>query len=465
MKEIKRRLAAIMFTDMVGYSAMMQRDEMVANRLRDRHREIFRKYTEKYDGQILQYYGDGTLSIYPSASAAVECALDMQRELKQDPAVPLRVGIHTGDISFSDEDIFGDGVNIASRIEGECVPGGILISGKVYDDIKNHSRLKAKSLGARHLKNIQHPVELYAISNPGITVPEEAALREPAASTYGISTPAAPVFMPDTFEAEAGTKKKSRAGVLALLLGMFGAHRFYLGQQKLGMIYLAITLAGMFTFDFLGRLVGVMAIIGAIEAFVFWSMSKEDFDAKYNPQLKTAKAAVSESPAKVVAEPKERHLQQFQQRKSQAIREFNRFDYRRAIESLRKAAELKNDDPEIHFLLSCCYSVFEETEKSILHLDTAVAFGWNDLPRIREQYELAHLREQAVYKTFEKNEYRLPNQLPQTAEETLDLNQSMRPDLLEQLNKLQKLRSEGVLNEGEYLRLKVALQSSNGSKK
>lgn len=463
MKEIKRRLAAIMFTDMVGYSAIMQRDETVGNRLRERHREVFRRNTEKYGGEILQYYGDGTLSIYPSATAAVECALDIQRELKQDPSVPLRIGIHTGDISFSDEEVFGDGVNIASRIEGECVPGGIFISGKVYDDVKNHARIKAMSLGQRHLKNIQQPLELYAISNPGITVPEES-YQKPPATVYG-SNAKPSYFVAEPPAVPGGWKKKSRAGVLSFFFGMFGAHRFYLDQRKLGLIYLAITLAGMFTFDFLGRLVGIMAIIGVIEAFVFWSMSKEDFDRKYNMQLIAAQASVERTRQAIVEEPQNQRLIQFEQVRDRAIREFNKFDYKRAIESLRKAAELKNDDPMVHFLLACCYSVFEETEKSLLHLDTAVAFGWDDLPRIREQYELAHLRDQPVFKTFEKNEYRLPKELPAPAEDVLQLDSDLRPDLLEQLNKLKKLRQEGVLNEGEYLRLKVAIQASNGGKK
>ncbi len=172
MKEIKRRLAAVMFTDIVGYTAMMQKDEVIAAKLRDRHREVFKKYTEKYDGKILQYYGDGTLSIYPSSSAAVECAVEIQRELKQDPAIPLRIGIHTGEISYSEEDIYGDGVNVASRIEGLCIPGGIFISEKVFDDIKNNRKFRTTSLGRFSLKNVQHDVGVFAVANEGISTPE-----------------------------------------------------------------------------------------------------------------------------------------------------------------------------------------------------------------------------------------------------------------------------------------------------
>ncbi len=443
----------------------MQRDEVVGNRLRERHREVFRRNTEKYGGEILQYFGDGTLSIYPSASAAVECALDIQRELKSDPTVPLRIGIHTGDISFSEEEVFGDGVNIASRIESECVPGGIFISGKVYDDIRNHSRIKALSLGHRQLKNIRHPVELYAISNPGITVPEDRPESLPA-TTYASSSAALPgsasADLPD------GWKTKGRAGTLALLLGAFGAHRFYLGQRKMGTTYLAITLAGIFGPSVFENLVPVMFIIATIEAFVFWFMTKADFDKTYNAKAakEQAKEAAKVKPRQVAeVVPQSARLQQFEQLKNRAIEEFNRFDYQRALDSLRKAAELKNDDPQIHFLMACCFSVFEETEKALLQLDTAVAFGWDDLPRIRQQYELAFLRDQPVFKTFEKNNYRLPEELPLPDNDALHLDQTMAPDLLEQLNKLQELRKEGILDEGEYLRLKVAIQASGKSER
>ena len=459
MKEIKRRLAAIMFTDMVGYSAMMQRDETVANRLRDRHRDVFTRNTEKHGGKILQYYGDGTLSIYPSATAAVECAVDIQRELKEEPQVPLRIGIHTGDISYSNEDVFGDGVNIAARIESECIPGGIYISGKVYDDLKNHAVIKAQPLGKFQLKNIQQEVDLYGVSNRGITVPEQRSFGSKVTSS-----PPASMLFENHIMAGSGRRKKSAAGLLGIFFGMFGVHRFYLGQRKLGLIYLGITLTAMFILTFLDRLIGLMAIVGAIDGIVLWTMSKDEFNAKYNQPAMPAQEQVARP---VAHQPPAAHPlhQQFENFKSQAVQEFNKFDYKRAIESLRRASELKNDDPQVHFLLACCYSVFEETEKALLHLDTAVAFGWEDQERIREQYELAHLREQPVFKTFERNEYRLPKELPLPSDTQLQLKQDTDPDLLEQLNKLQQLRREGVLDEGEYLRLKVAMQAQPGGKK
>ena len=171
-----RQLAAIVFTDIVGYSAMMQQDETRANQVRERHRLVFDELTEQYGGRILQYYGDGTLSIFQSAVAAVECSVEMQKAFRESPLVPLRIGIHTGDITFSKEEVYGDGLNLAARIESACIPGGIFISGKVYDDIKNHQWLTAKMVGEFEFKNIKHPLPLYAVNTEGLVIPTDNKL-------------------------------------------------------------------------------------------------------------------------------------------------------------------------------------------------------------------------------------------------------------------------------------------------
>jgi len=100
MPEPSRQLAAIMFTDIVGYTALMQQDEEKAIQARNKHRRIFNSATEKHKGKILQYYGDGTLSIFDSAIAAVKCGIELQLGFQKDPAIPVRIGIHTGDIIF-----------------------------------------------------------------------------------------------------------------------------------------------------------------------------------------------------------------------------------------------------------------------------------------------------------------------------------------------------------------------------
>ena len=160
-----------MFTDIVGYSAMMQESEELGRKLRKRHKEIFQACTQQNSGQIIQYFGDGTLSVFDSAVAAVECAVCMQQQLQSDPPVPVRIGIHLGDILYDETEVYGHGVNVAARIEPICKPGGIFISDKVYDEIKNHSALKTKPLGTFQFKNIAREVGLYAVHGHGIPHP------------------------------------------------------------------------------------------------------------------------------------------------------------------------------------------------------------------------------------------------------------------------------------------------------
>ncbi|MBK9016993.1 MAG: adenylate/guanylate cyclase domain-containing protein [Saprospiraceae bacterium] len=124
-----RRLAAVMFTDIVGYTALMQQNEALAAEVRTRHREVFDQKHEAHNGEILQYFGDGTLSIFQSGVEAVECAVAIQQALNIGEPVPLRIGLHIGDIVFDGTDIYGDGVNLASRIESMGIAGAILLSG------------------------------------------------------------------------------------------------------------------------------------------------------------------------------------------------------------------------------------------------------------------------------------------------------------------------------------------------
>src|SRR5688500_8691754 len=133
-----RQLAAILFTDIEGYTAIMQRDEEQALFLKDRHRDILQQKHTEFNGRIIQYYGDGTLSIFHSAIEAVNCALQMQQIFCKPPNVPVRMGLHMGDIIINENHVFGDGVNLASRIESLSVAGAVLMSDKIKDEIKNH---------------------------------------------------------------------------------------------------------------------------------------------------------------------------------------------------------------------------------------------------------------------------------------------------------------------------------------
>lgn len=172
-----RQLAAIMFTDIEGYTALMQQNEKKAIETRDKHRTIFNATTDKHNGRVLQYFGDGTLSVFDSAIEAVECGIEMQRGFQQDPAILVRIGVHIGDIVISDDEIIGDGVNVASRIESLAVPGSVFISDKVFDEIKNQEGISATFLRDVKLKNVIDPISVYAISNEGLVVPNPDDLR------------------------------------------------------------------------------------------------------------------------------------------------------------------------------------------------------------------------------------------------------------------------------------------------
>ncbi len=175
-----RQLVAIMFADMVGYTALMQGDEADARTQRDRHRAVLSSAMQRHHGEVLQYYGDGTLSIFASAVEAVQCAVEVQLELAGESLIPLRIGIHIGDIVHDADGVFGDGVNIASRIEGLSAPGGVMVSGKVFDEIKNHPSLSAVSVGVVRLRKVEYRLQIFAISNEGITLPTEGEVRAKA---------------------------------------------------------------------------------------------------------------------------------------------------------------------------------------------------------------------------------------------------------------------------------------------
>lgn len=164
--ERQRQLVAIMFTDIQGYTALMQKDEQKAIAYRALHRKIFDATTKKFGGRILQYYGDGTLSIFTSAIAAVQCGIEMQLAFRKEKLkIPMRVGIHSGDIIVTDQDIIGDAVNIAARIESLAKIGSVYISEKVYDEIKNQAELFTTSMGVHTLKNVTKPMKIYTVFN------------------------------------------------------------------------------------------------------------------------------------------------------------------------------------------------------------------------------------------------------------------------------------------------------------
>lgn len=174
---VSRQLAAIMFADIVGYTAMMQEDERIAVQVRRRLQKKLEEEVSIHNGRILELRGDGALCSFSSTIESVKAALAVQLEMQSLPSIPLRIGIHTGDVIVDGDNMYGDGVNIASRMESFAIPGSIFISGKAHDDIKNQRDIKTVSLGKYALKNVKEQVEIFAISNPGIKIPDGSSLE------------------------------------------------------------------------------------------------------------------------------------------------------------------------------------------------------------------------------------------------------------------------------------------------
>jgi class 3 adenylate cyclase/Tol biopolymer transport system component len=158
-----RQLAAIMFSDVVGYTAIMGRDEGEGLRALAAHRELLRSLLPKFNGRIVGEIGDGTLSSFHSAIDAVQCAREVQASLDSNSELRIRIGIHVGDVVFTDNTVLGDGVNVASRIHALAPPGGICISERVCDEIRNKPEFRVNDLGEKKLKNVARPLRVYAL--------------------------------------------------------------------------------------------------------------------------------------------------------------------------------------------------------------------------------------------------------------------------------------------------------------
>ncbi|MBP6590269.1 MAG: hypothetical protein KA229_09195 [Chitinophagaceae bacterium] len=179
------QLAAILFADIVGYTAMMQENEELAVEKVNRFREVVELVAEELNGKIVQYYGDGSLLLFQSSTDAAEFAKLLQEDLYNEPQVPVRIGIHMGDVLVHAGNIFGDVVNIASRIQSLAPAGGVYISEVVYRNIANKKELESVFVKEEKLKNVKDPMRIYQLLTEGI--PAQMHLPEtpviPAASS------------------------------------------------------------------------------------------------------------------------------------------------------------------------------------------------------------------------------------------------------------------------------------------
>lgn len=167
-----RQLAAIMFTGIDGYAALMQQDESKAVELKEVQHEVFYSIAGKYQARILQNLGHESLSLFSSALEAVECAIELQLALRKKAVMSVKIGIHLGDIIYSEVEAIGEGIDVTRRIKSQAEPGGILISNKIHEEVKNQAGIKSSFLKECELDEGGKPVEVYAICNEGIVAPE-----------------------------------------------------------------------------------------------------------------------------------------------------------------------------------------------------------------------------------------------------------------------------------------------------
>lgn len=262
-----------------------------------------------------------------------------------------------------------------------------------------------------------------------------------------------------------------------MFLGWAGIHRFYLGQVGLGIFYCILMMTG------------ISFILGLIDAVAFFLMDEEQFDRKYNRGHRwenrrtdfnreeySRRRQYRDQRYQEWRERQETRRKQYSNRpgtparpaskanpyKQSGIQKYKEYDYKGAIEDFEKALEMDERDIALHFNLACAYSLEENLEKSLYHLDKAVAYGFKDFERIRKHDAFAYIRVHKEYAEFEANQFRLPTSTPPLPEPEPEEQQeedllSTQPDLLDQLKKLGELREKGLLTEEEFVSQKRKL--------
>ena len=177
-KQVTRKLVAVVFSDIVGYTRLMGEDEERAYTLLKENNEIHLSIIEKYNGELIKELGDGILSIYPSVEAALLASIEIQQYYYKRNTIEIRIGIHHGDIIYDNHDVFGDAVNIASRIQAIGVGGCILISKKVKELISDKISIAKIPMGKYELKNVFRPIEIFAIGANGVKVPRKIDIEK-----------------------------------------------------------------------------------------------------------------------------------------------------------------------------------------------------------------------------------------------------------------------------------------------
>jgi len=182
-----RQLAAIMFTDIVGYTALMGNDEEKAFRILSKNRELHKPIIEQFNGRWIKELGDGVMASFNTVSDSVNAAISIQKESQAVPGLQLTIGIHLGEVVFENEDVFGDGVNIAARIQAFAIPDSIYISEAIHDNISNKQGIETSFVKQVKLKNINSPMRIYEVITAHKTHSSKISVRESVQESTGQS--------------------------------------------------------------------------------------------------------------------------------------------------------------------------------------------------------------------------------------------------------------------------------------
>ncbi len=193
MAEAKRKLAAILSADVAGYSRLMGDDERATMDTLNAYRDVFRKHVFDHDGRVVDTAGDSVLAVFESVVEAVHCAADVQGELgrrnadlPEDRRMAFRIGVNLGDIFQQDDGtVYGDGVNVAARLESLAEPGGVCLSGGAHEQVEGKTDLDFQNIGEHEVKNIARPVRAYRITT-------EPAVQDGAGTEPSLALPDKP---------------------------------------------------------------------------------------------------------------------------------------------------------------------------------------------------------------------------------------------------------------------------------
>lgn len=169
--QVQRKLTTILAADADGYSRVMEADEVATLGALRAARSVFQRFIERHHGRIANTAGDGLIAEFPSVVEAVQCAIEVQRELAADAQSGLRfrIGVHLGDVLVDGDDLLGEGVNLAARLQSMAEPGGILISQQVYDQVQKKLSVGFEYLGEKRPKNFEESVAVYSVAGDGET--------------------------------------------------------------------------------------------------------------------------------------------------------------------------------------------------------------------------------------------------------------------------------------------------------